>query len=169
MVDSRRKEDLSINYLGILCSRIGVALEIHRHDDDGVDIELKKRVDIDGKLFNSSVRFQLKTTSSSSQFSESEDIVTYRLKAKNYNDICTSSLVPLYLALMILPEEESEWLHWSERELAVRGRMYFYRPDSNVFTDNLNSINVEIDKKNVISEDNILKLLEHSVKEAFEI
>lgn len=36
-------------------------------------------------------------------------------------------------------------------------------------TANQNTINVKIDKKNAINEKSILELLEHSIKEAFEI
>lgn len=68
-----------------------------------------------------------------------------------------------------MPEDESEWLRWSEDELIVKGRMYFYRPDNDSFTGNQDSINIKIDKNNVINENGILGLLERSVKEAFDI
>ena len=100
MHESRRKEDIHIGYIYALCASVGVDYEIIRHDEDSTDGIMKKRITFpDGGFFDAELRIQLKATSSKSQYREEENTITYKLKAKNYNDLCTLGTSPIILGL----------------------------------------------------------------------
>lgn len=98
------KEDISISYISALCAYAGIAYEIVRHDDDSTDGTLRKRIILDHeRKFDAELRIQLKCTSSSSQYTDHGDTLTYKLKVKNYNDLRLPSTTPIILGLLVLP------------------------------------------------------------------
>ena len=87
------KEDLSICYLKTIAAVRGIAVERIEHDEDSVDVVIKKVLNIDKNVsFNSQISVQLKATSSKSQYSIGKQEISYKLKVKNYND-----LAPIFL------------------------------------------------------------------------
>ncbi len=120
------KEDLSICYLKTIAAVNGIAVERIEHDEDSVDVIVKKVINTDqNMLFNSQISVQLKSTSSKSQYSISKKEVSYILKVKNYNDLCMPASMPSILELLILPEEKDEWTKWTPDELIIRGKMFW--------------------------------------------
>ena len=112
MYATQQKEDLHISYISALCSVAGISYDIQRHDDDSTDGIIKKRITFpDGGFYDSQLRIQLKSTSSESQYTDNGNYISYKLKVKNYNDLCTPSTTPIILGLLILPKDESEWVN----------------------------------------------------------
>ena len=100
-------------------------------------------------LYNAAqMRVQLKCTSSLTQYKDNGDSYTYTLKVKNYNDLIRPA-----------------WLEWTEEELRIKGCMYW--ADFSGFTESTNShsIDVRIDKKNVLNSSTIVRILEDSARE----
>lgn len=162
----RIKEDLSICYLNTISAVNGIALEQHRHDEDSIDVEIKKIVELEGGLkFNSQISVQLKSTSSPSQYTIGENEITYRLKVKNHNDLCAASAMPSMLVLFILPENEDEWVNWTEEELMIRGQMYWISLQNRELSSNIDSVSVKIPKANRLSKDSIEPLLIRAAEE----
>lgn len=160
------KEDLSICYLKAISVINGIALEQFHHDEDSTDVVIKKFLKTsEGIDFNSQVSVQLKSTSSLSQYTISKDEITYRLKVKNYNDLCAESAMPSILALFILPEDENEWISWDERELLIKGQMFWLSLQGKEKSTNIDSVSVKIPKKNRISKDTIEGLLLKAAEE----
>lgn len=160
------KEDISISYISALCAYAGIAYEIVRHDEDSTDGILKKRVLLDGnRRFDAVLRIQLKCTSSPSQYTDNEDSLTYKLKAKNYNDLCLPSTTPIMLGLLILPENEELWLNCTEEELLIRGCMYWAEFSGKAESSNEGTVSVKIDKKNIINVESLQEILELIAKE----
>lgn len=153
MTESQQKEDISMHYLGLLCAQSGIDFERTHHDDDGTDVILKKRFsNSDNQVYDTEIHFQLKATSSKSQYTETAKEIRYRLKAKNYNDLCIPSIVPLYLVVLILPEKQKEWISWDDEELLVHGRMYYYSLEDKKKTANEHEVTIIIDKTDRIDE-----------------
>ena len=166
MNPERRKEDLQISYISALCAVIGAAYETQRHDEDSTDGIIKKRISLsEEKFFDSSIRIQLKATSSSSQYRYEDDAIVYRLKVKNYNDLCTPATTPIILGLLILPDNEAEWLDWTEEEILIRGCMYWLDLSGYDKSDNKETVVVRIPKQNVINQDSLNMILEELAKE----
>ena len=166
MPSTIHQEDIHISYITALCASADISYEKQGHDDDGTDGIIKKRIAFpDGGFFDSQLRIQLKSTSSPSQYSESDDMISYRLKAKNYNDLCTPSTTPIILGLLVLPENSDDWVQWSPEDLLIKGRMYWADFSSSEKTDNQSTINVNIPKTNIVNQAFLLEILEKIAKE----
>lgn len=160
------KEDISISYISALCAYAGIAYEINRHDDDSTDGTLKKRIILGGnRKFDAELRIQLKCTSSLTQYTDKGDCITYKLKVKNYNDLCVPATTPIILGLLVLPEEENEWIKWSSEELLIRGCMYWAEFSSESESQNSGTVSVKINKNNVINSETLHEMLEKIAKE----
>lgn len=160
------KEDISISYISALCAYAGIAYEIVRHDDDSTDGTLRKRIILDHeRKFDAELRIQLKCTSSSSQYTDHGDTLTYKLKVKNYNDLRLPSTTPIILGLLVLPEDESTWLSWNTEELLLKGCMYWAEFSGAPKTDCSDTITIRIDKKNVINTESLNQILEKIARE----
>ena len=160
MHSSSIKEDLSISYISAISSYAGIAYDTQRHDSDSTDGILKKIIELsDGRKYNASLRVQLKATSSTSQYEDCGDHVKYQLKVKNYNDLCQRSTTPIILGVLILPEDENDWVKWSKEELLIKGVMYWAEFSGQNKSSNKGTITIEIDKKHVVNSDTLQTLL----------
>ena len=166
MDTSQMKEDIHIGYISALCASVHVAYDTIRHDADSTDGIIKKRISFeDGRFYDSSLRIQLKSTSSSSQFQDHGDFISYKLKVKNYNDLCTPATTPIILGLLILPEKENDWARWSPEELSIRGCMYWKNFASYPYSNNKANITVNIEKENILNGETLINILEKIAKE----
>ena len=166
MLSTKHKEDLHISYISALCAVSGVSYDIQYHDDDSTDGIIKKKIEFpNGSFYNSSVRIQLKCTSSLSQYEDTGDYIIYKLKVKNYNDLCTASTTPVILGLLVLPEDESLWVKWTTEELLIRGCMYWADFSTQQQSDNAYSVSVKINKTQVLNQESLLNILEKIARE----
>lgn len=166
MLTSNDKEDIHISYLLSVCASANISLDLQRHDSDSTDGIIKKTIELDsGEKYMSSLRIQLKCTSSASQFTDKGNQIQYKLKVKNYNDLCTKCTTPIILGLLVLPENEKDWVKWSEKELLINGCMYWADFSTELPSENKNSITVNIDKNNLINKDTLLEILRKIAKE----
>ena len=166
MLTTNDKEDVHISYLSAVCASASISFDLQRHDDDSTDGIVKKLITLDdGSKYMSSLRIQLKCTSSLSQYSDGEEIFQYKLKVKNYNDLCTRCTTPIILGLLVLPEDEKTWIEWSETELLINGCMYWANFSNKLPSNNKNTVTVSIDKKNLINKDTLLEILKKIAKE----
>lgn len=167
MQSSRTKEDLSLCYLYAISSYAGILYNVHRQDSNGTDLMLSKDLTLDdGRKFNAMLRVQLKATSSPSQYQINGDFINYKLKAKSYNDLCKESSTPIILALLILPEDEKEWIHWTNEELVLHATMYWHSCKEKQLSDNTGTVTVRLDKKNVLNSLSLKQLLKTVAMEA---
>lgn len=161
MHGTKQQEDLHISYISALCASVGISYDTQRHDDDSTDGIIKKRIFFSEESFyDSQLRIQLKSTSSPSQYTESNNFITYKLRAKNYNDLCTPSTTPIILGLLVLPENEKTWVKWSTEELLIKGCMYWADFSSCQKSDHQTTVSVQIPKTNMISQASLLNILE---------
>ena len=160
------KEDLSVCYLKTIAAVNGIALENITHDEDSVDVIIKKVIQMSSsRRFNSQISVQLKSTSSKSQYNIKENEIIYEFKVKNYNDLCIAATMPSMLALLILSEKEEEWINWTTNELMINGKMYWLSLQSNKLTENKDSISIKIPKENILNNVTIEQLIEKAAKE----
>ena len=160
------KEDLSICYLKTIAAVRGIAVERIEHDEDSVDVIIKKVINTNPNMpFHSQISVQLKSTSSRSQYRISEKEVSYILKVKNYNDLCMPASMPSILALLILPEKEDEWTKWTPDELIVRGKMFWLSLQDKEVSANKENVTVKIPKENILNADTIENLIKKAAVE----
>lgn len=73
MLTTIDKEDIHISYLSALCASVSVSFDSQKHDDDSTDCIIKKLITLDDDTkYMSSLRIQLKCTSSVSQYKDDE-------------------------------------------------------------------------------------------------
>lgn len=160
MDDSKKKEQISVAYISTICAMAGILFEQQKRDEDSTDASLSLDVKLDDEVFfNSYIRVQLKSTSSVNLYSEDENSICYKLKVKNYNDLCARTTTPMLLMLLILPEEKDLWVNWSEEELLIRGRMYWQHFPTGNYSNNSESVTVTIPKTNIINDSSIVELM----------
>lgn len=166
MHSSKKKESLHISYISAVCAAAGVSYDIQINDDDSTDGIIKKRMTFpEGYFYDSSVRIQLKCTSSPSQYADKGDYISYKLKVKNYNDLCTRSTTPIILGLLILPEDEGTWVEWTEEELLIKGCMYWADFSTQQPSDNSDTVSVKVLKNHILNQETILDILWKIAKE----
>lgn len=167
MHESIQKEDINIGYIYALCASVGVDYEIVRHDEDSTDGILKKKILLpDDKYYNSELRIQLKATSSTRQYQDKGKYIKYKLKAKNYNDLCARGTSPIVLGLLVLSKDDvSECVHWTKEELLIRGCMYWGDFSNEEQTNNESTKTVCIDKNHVLNKESLIEILEKIARE----
>ena len=166
MDDSHIKEELSINYINTIACMAGIDFDLIRPDGDSTDAIVKKWIALDGGLkFHASLRVQLKTTSSETQYSDNGELISYQLKVKNYNDLCMPATTPIILGLLVLPKEESDWVKWTAQDLMIKGCMYWGDFSKRALSTNSDNITVKIEKKNVINSETLQSMLENIARE----
>ena len=150
------KEDLSISYLRAIAAQAKVTLEVNRRDGDSKDVDLRKQTVTDtGEPFVAEFSVQLKATSSKSIYSETSNSIKYQLPAKNFNDLCRRGTNIIILCLLILPENELEWVNQSPDELVLKRCMYWLSLQGESETTNSATVTVDIPKTNIMSADKL--------------
>jgi hypothetical protein len=133
--DNAIKELLSRNFVRLVAARAGFVAASHDLDY-GTDVSLHQVALVEepsGATRYSDTGFvigvQVKATCEG-QVRRVGDAVHYDLASKNYNDIVrrADSPVPLVLALLVLPDDPSDWLSLSNSELTLRRHGYIWRP-----------------------------------------
>lgn len=158
MIETNRKEVISISYLETICAIKGIAVSKNPHDDDGVDVYLSKPlIWEDGGKFVAQINAQLK--SSSTRYTEYSDHYSYRLKKKNYDDLRRLATVKAYLFLLILPSEEDKWVVHSIEELIIRKCMFWLDLDGFPDKETDSDVTIRIPKDNVVSPEKLEELL----------
>lgn len=166
MTEAIRKEDLSSSYLSAICAYGGIDFEKVHHDDDSTDVVIKKTVTLEeGRKYISTLRVQLKSTSSPGQYTDKGEYLVYKLKVKNYNDLCMEGTTAVILALLVLPEDESDWLTWTQEELLIKGCMYWASFALHQPSQNSETVSVHIDKKNVINSTTLNIIMDKIARE----
>jgi len=159
MIETVRKEEISRSYLNAVCAIKGISMENQEHDDDGLDVILKKIITLgNGSRFNALMSVQLKSTSS--DYSEYPDYYSYPLKKKNYDDLLRPATVKSFLFLLILPENENDWLAQSIEQLIIRKCMFWIDMEGFPNRENTSSVTVKIPKANVVTPEALVAILE---------
>lgn len=153
------KEDLSISYLRAIAAKAEIDLNVNRRDTESRDVNLSKIIFTDKGEFNSELNIQLKATSSKSQYRDEGDSIVYKLKVKNYNDLCRKNTTPIILGLLILPEDKEEWVKQTAEDLTMKKCMYWISLIGEQTSNNSNTCDVKIPKTNIITEDTLNALL----------
>lgn len=161
------KEQLSFAYFQCICAMNKIIYNKEDNDNDGYDISFRKVINLDESEFNANIYAQVKSTSSPNMYSQDDQNITYRLKAKNYNDLVRRSGNPAILLLYIMPSYKDEWLKWSIEELAMRGQMYWISLKDRELSNNSESVSVTIPKTNIISINSIEGVMTKLVKEFY--
>ena len=116
--ENDQKEALSYAYLHALAAECGYSCQRGPQPDaDSIDATIRAK----GGM-RSQVDVQLKGTAVPAV---KDGDLRFRLRRKNYNDLCARRCTPLVLVVLELPRRRKEWLSWSPEELILRRRAWW--------------------------------------------
>jgi len=163
VIDNLRKEDLSLSYLGAICAYKGIAVEPQRHDEDSIDVIIKKVMKRNnGCNYLAQICVQLKATSQT--LAEDDKGFSFPLPIKNYRDLRIASTVPMMLCVLRLPNKEEAWVTHSINELIMRKCMYWCDLTKLSDSDNDTTVSVHISWENALTPEKADELM-HKVAE----
>jgi hypothetical protein len=145
---SQRKEQFSRAYVHAVASVAGFTLHHPAVDDDSIDLAIAGRIDHDIPR-PPRIEIQLKCTAD--KIVRGKHLV-YSLKRKNYDDLRLVDLVvPRMLVIVLVPDDELEWVHQSEEELSLRRCAYWVSLRGLDETTNRRSVSIRLSRQNLFS------------------
>jgi hypothetical protein len=145
-----RQESLSKAYVRAIAARAGLIF-VQGEYDFGVDVGLRAVIQrgtwwVDGGV---QANLQIKSTM---RASVSEDSIAYDLDPRTYENLRnTKPMSPLYLVVLIMPDDESLWLTQDLDQLILRHCAYWLSLEGYPATQATSSVRVKIPRANVFS------------------
>lgn len=150
MTRSHRQEALSRAYVRAVAAMAGVICS-EPEQDFGIDMCLRavrtrghRHADVSGQL-----DLQVKSTT---RAKVADTAVTYDLEVKNYDDLREEGdNCPRILVVLVLPEDETQWLSQSVEELVLRHCAYWVSLEGLPLTTATTTVRITIPRANVFS------------------
>ena len=149
---STQKERFSFAYIQAVASHAGYQVVEPLVDRDSVD----------GILMSDfgqrpQINFQAKATS--------QDVlrgsqINFPLSLKNYNDLRAETIVPRILIVLLMPQEEAEWLRQTPEELCLRYSAYWLCLRNLGSVSNVDSVTVHVPTANVFASEQLNDLMQ---------
>ncbi len=163
-----KKEEFSYGYLQLLCATNGLALEKTGRaiDNIGIDVIIIGTKKIN-KIYAPRLDVQVKCTS---QDIEKENVVKFKLKVEAYNKLRYEyNYAKTILIVVIVPESLEKWLVVENDRIMLRKCGYWICLKGYPKTENDDTITIDIPKKNIISDQTLLHLLEQESKDRYDL
>jgi hypothetical protein len=137
-------------YLQALAAQAGLSYSIHAFDY-GIDISLRDVDHVNGQYVDSGVQFDIQLRSTT-RASRSDAEIVFDLDVRTFNHLCgaTSNKVRV-LVLLVLPDDETEWLAQSVKELSIRECAYWLSLRGMARSDAASSVRIRIPLANMLS------------------
>jgi hypothetical protein len=155
---NQRQEALSRAYIRAVAAQAGVICGEPEHDF-GIDLCLRavrrrgqRYTDVSGQL-----DLQVKSTT---RADVGATHVAYDLDVKNYDDLREGGdNCPRLLVVLVLPDDETQWLSQSPEELTLRHCAYWLSLEGQQATTATRTIRIAIPRSNVFSVEAVQALL----------
>ena len=158
--DQHIEESLSRAYVTAVAGMAGLSLSTTDFDY-GVDGAVRDVLKNNGRMFTSpfSIDYQLKATINWT-LDAASGVIIYDLEAKNYNDIASrgDDDPRLFLFLLCLPKDRSDWLNVGPDWLMLKKCCYWYTHAGRV-SPNTSTVRIRIPQSNVLDTPTLRKLL----------
>ena len=157
---SQRQEALSRAYVRAVAAQAGVTCA-DLFQDYGADMILRDVAQREHNFVDDGpqVDLQLKSTTRA-EVHEAE--VSYDLDVRAYNWLRQQVYRPCILVLLVLPEDEAQWLSQSTEELVLRRCSYWLNLRGAVPTTNQRTIRIKLPRANVFSSAAVRRLLDEA-------
>ena len=153
-----QKENLGQAYVRAVIASVGYNYA-KEENDFGIDGSIKD-VAVRGDRYYTngfSIDYQLK--SSWDVTFEGNELV-YDLESKNYNDLATwEGAVPAILILFVLPQDENDWVNFSQNGLTIRNCAWWCSLAGQPATENGTKKRIRIPIDQVFSPDTLRELM----------
>lgn len=154
---NQRKARFSLAYISAVAAHVGYQVCEPVVDDDSVD----------GILIGQAgrrprIEFQAKA---SSRELLQEHHLTFPLSIKNYDDLRADVIVPRLLIVVLMPEQQDDWLHHSEEQLCLRHCGYWLSLSGQPDTDNTTTVTVHLPRQQRFDSETLHALMTRAERE----
>jgi hypothetical protein len=158
MTPNQHKEEISKAYLAAIAASLGYKIGTWSQDDSCLDVTIAAASNIGGKLKGPKLDIQLKCTSDPSH--NKNDEISWQLSCTRYDSLRASTATPILLVVLVLPENEKEWVEYSTEQLILRKCAYWIslRGLPSMATGKDSTI-IKIPKSNVFSPDKLKEMM----------
>ena len=146
-----KKELFSLAYINAVAAHAGFQVCEPKIDFDGIDGTL---MGDEGQ--RPRIEFQAKGTSREIL---KEDHLAYPLAVDTYEKLRANTIIPRILIVVLIPEEENEWVAHSEEELLLRHCGYWRSFSGEPASENQTSVTVHIPRTNVFESNQLIELM----------
>lgn len=153
---SNKKEQFNIAYITAMAAQAGLNHNAPVVDEDSVDLTLIGK-NYPGLFKDPHIQLQLKCTS---QNLINGDVIKYPLSIKNYEELRgTSYICPRYLVVLLVPQNEQEWIVHHDEHMALHNQCYWISIKDYPSTTNTTSVVVDVPLNQRLTTDTLLKLM----------
>jgi hypothetical protein len=162
MTPNQQREELSKAYVAAVATRCGYMLANWSQDDDCLDVTIgAPSIAGIGSVAGPKIDIQLKCTSDVAH--DRVDHVAWSLRRAHHERLRAESLVPIILVVVVLPEDDAQWLTHSSEQLILRRCAYWTSLLGDAdFAEGQDSWTVRIPKDNVFSPVTLRELMHRS-------
>jgi hypothetical protein len=154
----QRLEQFSFAYVRALAAALGMAANQYSPDRFGVDLQLSAKGDRGGPLIYPKLDIQIKATSRKDLLFD--DGIHYPLEIPHYDALRDEHVSnPRILVVVLVPEEETEWIRHSREELALRRCGYWRSLLGMGPSGNTSNVTVCVSWDNILSVDALNSLM----------
>ncbi len=154
-----RQELLCRAYVHAIAAQAGL-LSSRPDPDYGIDLSLRSVAVLGRRHRDTSIQVDLQLRSTT-RASVTETEVKMDLDVETYNDLrTTETFCPRILVVLIMPEEEAEWVIQSPDELAIRHCAYWLSLHGYAETSARSTIRVGIPLVNVFSVESVRTIMQ---------
>lgn len=151
MDEALRKEQLSMAYIRAVAACAGFQVVRPEVDDDSVDGIIMAD-------FGRRPRLEIQAKATSQDMS-SGDHIRFPLKVKNYNELRIDTLHPRLLVVLLMPENESDWLTQTTERLCLHHCAYWLALHDQPPTSNTSTVTVHMPRANVFNPDHLTDIM----------
>lgn len=145
-----RQESLSVGYVHCVAAMAGWTWSV-RNLDYGADVTLHHIIRKNHYLLESGTFLDLQLKSTTTATAARGDI-SFDLPVSNYEWLRQPTVqFRRLLVVLILPQDETEWLTLTEQALTVRHAMYWMSLEGRPATSNKRTIRIQIPRENLFS------------------
>ena len=151
-----RKERFSLAYINAVVTYASCEVLEHQVDRGSVDGILKRTA------ISETIGFQAKATSRD-VMSSGGDAVHFSLPIRDYDNLRVEKH-PFILIVVLLPDDETEWLTQTDDELCLRHCGYWLSLMGQNSVPNRNSVTVRIPTANVFSSAQLTEMMDKAAR-----
>ncbi len=159
-----RQESLSRAYVRAVAAKAGLVCCEFDHDY-GIDISLRDVRESESSFVDGGFQIDLQIKSTT-RANVGDSAITYDLPVRNYNHLRANDCsIPRFLVLLVMPDDEHQWLTQSIDELIVRHCAYWLSLVGYPATESTSTVRIVIPKENVFSVPAVQQMLRgHQVR-----
>jgi hypothetical protein len=158
---AHQQEGLCRAFIQAVASRCGCSCAF-RDFDYGIDVTVHHIKARDRRRVESGVRLDIQAKSTTTA-SIGTKFVHYDLEVKSYEDLRDlDTRCPRILVLLVLPDDDAEWLAITEEHLLLRRCAYWLNLQGHPQTTNKDTVRVQIPRSHVFSAAALAGILERA-------